>query len=211
MRTLLAAVSAAMLVAFTAPSGATVNPLNCHVQKPQAAYTSCNSNNFSRYKMEPRKEAHYIKKPAPKKPYLHKKPIIKKVVYLKKKLEAKKYYLKKVIYAKKEKLYAKKRYLKEKLYAKKYYLKQKLYAKKAYLKKMLHAKKERCSTSSYCYEKKKQSQPMHAYNSPAPRGYGGGDSATSGLSSASNTVGNVGNTVGGALTGISNTAGSLLR
>src|SRR5688572_19262507 len=171
MRTLLAAVSAAMLVAFTAPSGATVNPLNCHVQKPQAAYTSCNSNNFSRYKMEPRKEAHYIKKPAPKRPYLHKKPIIKKVVYLKKKLEAKKYYLKKVLYA----------------------------------------KKERCSTSSYCYEKKKQSQPMHAYNSPAPRGYSGGDSATSGLSSASNTVGNVGNTVGGALTGISNTAGSLLR
>jgi hypothetical protein len=204
MRALLAAVSAAMLVAFTAPSGATVNPLNCHVQKPQPIYTSCNSNNFSRHKIEPKKEAYRIKKPAPKKPYLHKKPIIKKVVYLKKKLEAKKYYLKKVIYAKKEKRYAEKRYLKEKLYAKKYYLKQKLYAKK-----------ERCSTSSYCYEKKKQPQPMHAYNSPAASGYGGNSptagTATSGLSSAGNTAGNVGNTVGGALAGVADTAGSLLH
>jgi hypothetical protein len=91
-------------------------------------------------------------------------------------------------------------------------LKQKLYSKKAYLKKMLYPKKERCSTSSYCYEKKKQPQPMHAYNSPAADGYGGNSPtagmATSGLSSAGNTAGN---TVGGALAGVADTAGSLLH
>jgi hypothetical protein len=199
MRPVIVAASAVMLAAFSTPSGATIDTLNCFISKPdQTTYSDCRERpNFSR------KAKHSSYKPKegyPQKPKEHyKKPNGK---YKKDcDRECKEHLAKKFKY-----LHDKKKALLAKLYWKKKYALKKIYWKKQYVLSKLYWKKK--SLLAKLHKEPNHKSPMGGYGSSSiasSSGFGGydsGGSLTSSGGTLSNTVGDVSRTVGGAVSSL---------